>query len=324
MSDQPQVEAHGRADIRDDPSSPTWPLVVLVVLAAVGAMWLLLYPLNFDPLKVTDFLSERRIPRINTLSNVLLFTPLGVMLGWLAWRKHMWLAGVVAAVVLASLLSLLGEWLQMWLPDRQSSLTDVLANVAGAAIGAAMLRVVVRLLDSRYSAVVAWLAPRPAMCWTALTLLLILAAKAAPFDVSVETFYIRQTLYQTRDAGLPFNKVWHWLNAGAARPPLWSDAAARHELFAAGANAILMGVATLVFALAIRESLLRGHDRTNPAPYALILGCIFAIVAEASQGLVRSRVMDATDMAAGLNGVIVAAVGVGCVMALTTWRRRHR
>jgi glycopeptide antibiotics resistance protein len=294
-------------------------LFALALVAAMGALWLLLYPLDFQADPVTGFLSEHRIPRINTLSNVLLFVPLGAMCGWIAWRRQRWLVGIIVAIGVVAALSLLGEWLQVWLPDRQSSLTDVIANTLGGFIGAVGVRAVAPALDHRYAAIMHWLSPRPAMRWAMLILLAILAAKAAPFDVSVETFYIRQTLYQTRDAGLPFNQTWRAARADLS--PL-ADAKARRELLAATLNALLMAAATAAISLAIRESLARGHDRTNPAPYALILGCIFAVVAELSQGLVRSRVMDGTDIVAGLGGVLLAAIGVGVVMAVTMWRRR--
>lgn len=69
--------------------------------------------------------------------NIALFVPLG-------WGLHRTGRGLgvpprtllVAAVLAAALFSLLMETLQFWLPARYSSIVDVLANTAGALLGA--------------------------------------------------------------------------------------------------------------------------------------------------------------------------------------------
>jgi len=65
------------------------------------------------------------------LANILMFVPLGLLLTLLF--AHPW-----RGVVLALLLSAGAELAQFVLPSRHPSLRDVLANVAGAAIGAAI------------------------------------------------------------------------------------------------------------------------------------------------------------------------------------------
>jgi len=66
---------------------------------------------------------------IEFAANVVLFVPLGLLLTLLF--AHPW-----QGVVLALLLSAGAELAQFVIPSRQPSLRDVLANVAGAAIGA--------------------------------------------------------------------------------------------------------------------------------------------------------------------------------------------
>ena len=74
-------------------------------------------------------------PRI--LGAMLLFVPLGVCEGWLATlilRNHNWV--VVVVTIDAAILSLLGETAQVWLPGRDSSLLELLANTMGGLGGA--------------------------------------------------------------------------------------------------------------------------------------------------------------------------------------------
>lgn len=63
--------------------------------------------------------------------NVAFFVPLGIS-GWFAFRGR-WRA--VAAVLASAAISFLVEGLQGWLPGRVSSVTDLLSNTSGAAMG---------------------------------------------------------------------------------------------------------------------------------------------------------------------------------------------
>lgn len=80
-----------------------------------------------DDLHVTAFGSGW----LELLANILMFVPLGLLLTLVF--AHPW-----RGVVLALLLSAGAELAQFILPSRQPSLRDVFANVAGAAIGAAI------------------------------------------------------------------------------------------------------------------------------------------------------------------------------------------
>lgn len=68
---------------------------------------------------------------IEFLGNVAMFVPLGVLLT-LLMRRH-WLG-----VVIALLLSAAAELAQVFIPSREPSLRDVLANVLGAGVGAVL------------------------------------------------------------------------------------------------------------------------------------------------------------------------------------------
>ena len=131
-----------------------WLLTALAVYGLVAAMILL------APFSVTGLLDEfsrwvREDLQITAfgsgwlefVANILMFVPLGLLLTLLF--AHPW-----RGVVLALLLSGGAELAQFVLPSRQPSLRDVLANVAGAAIGAAIAWVFV-LRRRRRSAAIA-------------------------------------------------------------------------------------------------------------------------------------------------------------------------
>lgn len=68
---------------------------------------------------------------IEFVANIVMFVPLGLLLTLLT-RRH-WLG-----MVLALALSAAAELAQIVVPSRQPSLRDVVANVLGAAVGAAI------------------------------------------------------------------------------------------------------------------------------------------------------------------------------------------
>ena len=73
--------------------------------------------------------------------NVAVFVPLGWLLTQALWRTPMpapWAIGVATA--LAAILSLTVETFQYFIVTRYSSVVDVLANTAGASLGAAAVR----------------------------------------------------------------------------------------------------------------------------------------------------------------------------------------
>ncbi|MGF6823710.1 glycopeptide antibiotics resistance protein [Microbacterium sp. ZKA21] len=74
---------------------------------------------------------------IEFVTNILMFAPLGFLLTLLF--RHPW-----RGVLLALALSVGAELAQILIPSRQASPRDILANVLGAAIGAAFAWIVVR------------------------------------------------------------------------------------------------------------------------------------------------------------------------------------
>jgi len=100
----------------------------------------LIIPANFKPLNLTVLAVPHpfRFHRIDTVVNVLGFMPLGFLLcAYLEDGKHYSRKkAFVGAIILGAVTSLSIELLQVFLPSRDSSLLDVLNNIAGTTLGA--------------------------------------------------------------------------------------------------------------------------------------------------------------------------------------------
>jgi VanZ family protein len=132
-------------------------LVFLVtVLYSVGLGLMLFWPVHvdgegglIDPSWLLGVLGywgmspEVRYPLVEMAGNALMFVPLGAL--WIAWvRRPRWLS-VIAAMVIAVLVSVAAEYVQArYLPDRTFDPRDMVANTLGAGIGAAIALVAVR------------------------------------------------------------------------------------------------------------------------------------------------------------------------------------
>lgn len=84
-----------------------------------------------------------RYPLVEMAGNALMFVPLGAL--WIAWvRRPRWLS-VIAAMVIAVVVSVAAEYVQArYLPARTFDPRDMFANTLGAGIGAAITLVAVR------------------------------------------------------------------------------------------------------------------------------------------------------------------------------------
>jgi VanZ family protein len=102
----------------------------------------LIIPKFFQPLKLTLLEWPDRLNRpvvVDTVINIVGFIPLGLstylcMRSWARWNPS---RCIVTTIILGALVSLAIESLQALLPSRDSSLADLVTNIAGTAIGAA-------------------------------------------------------------------------------------------------------------------------------------------------------------------------------------------
>lgn len=133
----------------DKPRRRRWVLICLAAYATTVALVVLL-PVSYaaigraarEWLGTTLGVGGFGAGWIEFIANVLMFLPLGFLLALLF--RHPWYG-----VALALALSVAAELAQFVIPSRQPSLRDVLANAAGAALGAALAWVFVLRRDRR-------------------------------------------------------------------------------------------------------------------------------------------------------------------------------
>lgn len=121
-----------------------WPLWALAAYAALVGVILLAPGSPSDAVDtITAWLRDGlglsllRQGWVEFAGNIALFLPLGFLLS-VVWRRP-WVGVVVAVVV-----SIAAEVVQLALPARTASLRDVVANVAGAVIGATVAWLLLR------------------------------------------------------------------------------------------------------------------------------------------------------------------------------------
>lgn len=142
---------HGLQAVAGDPSRlpHVWAWTVLVCGLIVVAT-ATLYPFDFHVNRGSSVLvsarpfgtglNNRRLA-IDLLANVLLFVPVGFGVAAAArQRGPRKIAASAAALAVGFTLSLAVESLQMFLSDRSSSYSDLVANTAGALVGVSVFR----------------------------------------------------------------------------------------------------------------------------------------------------------------------------------------
>ena len=124
------------------PRRPVLVLLLVVYLAAVAAVTLTPGRSHTGSLGVVRtvlrWLDERGVPLrfevVEPLANVAMFVPFGVLVGLLLGLRRWW-----AVVLLGLATSATIETVQRVLPDRFSTVQDVVMNTLGAAVGVAVL-----------------------------------------------------------------------------------------------------------------------------------------------------------------------------------------
>ena len=131
--------------LETSPQSPSRPWSNRILIAAlVGIFFLTLYPFEFSlhtklPLGASPFFlgkAGKSDGPLDIVLNVLLFMPFGFALGaQLRSRGMSWLAALLYIWSVGALVSYGIEFLQIYIPARDSGWEDVFTNSAGAAIG---------------------------------------------------------------------------------------------------------------------------------------------------------------------------------------------
>jgi VanZ family protein len=236
-------------------------------------------------LPLNPFLSAatgQRVSIPDTVQNILLFLPFGV-LGVLSapararrWRR------VVMVTILGAALSVAVETLQLFTADRVSSLSDVATNTIGACLGAIAANSVGRLADSalyfaRERGLTENTAFRPLLAVT----LLVAVAAWEPFDVTLELGTVAS-------------------KAHALARDVWQAGVLTDE-----------GIAFIHYALfgVALSQWLEALGRPRVGLTSLAIGSLIALGLEASQIAITSRMPGLEDALVRAAGV---ALGVAC------------
>lgn len=283
-------------------------LLAWVAFIAYGS-WV---PLNFqprDPVSIWVALwqwtpdAAMQAQRLDTAVNVLLMMPLGFGLALLWLRPGM---GVVAHVVRLGIvllvlpLSLLVEWGQGFLPGRNASLGDVLAQTTGTVLGLGLYGAFGPRARQRLAAVGAALDARSrAVQALHLYLLGLLLFALMPLDLTLDLGELYRKWREGRVVLMPF---------GALRAPV---SEALYEVF----TDVLLWVPV---------GALWAMDATRrPVWVVVVRAVLLATAIEGAQLLVLSRVSDATDVVMSAAGACLGAVGVPRLAAALAGDRRQ-
>jgi VanZ family protein len=233
--------------------------------------------------------------RGNFAANSVMFVPFGffaagALIGDRA-RAARWLATVVVVGVASVLLSVIIEALQVFVPGRTPSLTDVYAQAIGTAVGLAGWRLLgrdARRLFGTYATGHRGALETALLGYALIQVFLLLE----PFRVSVDLGWLAS---KYRAGGIVFNPLHSPTLNWELLPAMLAD-----FLLAApvGALAVVGGT---------------GRTARRSAAMALLLGAAFFTAGELAQVFVRGRTADVVDLSANLLGMsagVFAAVGL--------------
>ncbi len=141
--------------------------------------------------------SERAI--LNVVSNIALFVPLGIALEWTLRRRRCRAPlAFVGAISGALVLSGGVEWMQAYSPSRVSSWVDFVANVSGAAMGAALASTARRAIPLLFTRIVLALRKDPGEVLVKGYVLLLIGFAVMPLTVAVDGVRMREVLRGAR------------------------------------------------------------------------------------------------------------------------------
>jgi VanZ family protein len=113
-----------------------------------GSMPELIIPARFSVLRKVPLIRSFKLHRSDlkdAVINILGFVPFGLLVSaYLRWNQLSGRKAAIFAVIVGGVTSLLIEWLQVYLPSRDSSLLDLINNMIGSGLGAVLLSWLVR------------------------------------------------------------------------------------------------------------------------------------------------------------------------------------
>jgi VanZ family protein len=228
--------------------------------------------------------------RRELLVNVVLYVPLGLLFAayWAVGRNSSRISAVVKATFLAAATSAAVESTQLFLPSRETQITDVVANTAGGMIGACLGAALGGAFWLRVNRRLPWFWQRRPLTLAAAVMLLFLVIDAwSPLYPVFTLSELRQNLASSHFAlsdGLAQHTWHHWL-------------VARIGVFA-------------VFAVLLGACFQRRELRSWVL--GAVIATAFAAVAESGKPFVEDREANSvnvfTSAAGALTGMILSAI----------------
>jgi glycopeptide antibiotics resistance protein len=131
----------------------------------------------------------------DTVANIFLYVPVGVFLHWTIWRVVRRRAPAFPiAVALAAAMSVSVEWVQAYSPARVSSMIDLIANVLGAAIGAAVSGMVRASFPKLVGATILEVHAQPRTAMLRAYCLMLVVFAAIPFSFSFDSIRLKKAV----------------------------------------------------------------------------------------------------------------------------------
>jgi len=237
----------------------------------------------------------------DVVTNVLIYMPIGVALILRQPQNRRRLTAVAAATVVGTLVSMLAETLQTGIAIRVASLTDVLLNSFGTAIGAGMGLIIGRWGRTSLGLVQSHLRNRPLSTLGGVLAISLFAYHLAPFDFVTDSASLHRSFARA-----------DWSFASASSLGAVAQVAAAVWFFVLG----------YFLAFGKRET---GHRAIEAAVLAVRDGVIVVGTIELMQLFTSSHVFEALDIV--LRSVAVVGGGVAAIFLIdvptgSRWRRR--
>lgn len=257
---------------------------ILAALMVAGVIYGTLVPFNFEFAGPWRWRLPLMRPQPgDTLANVLVYVPVGILLRLLLRRRGSWAIVECTATVLAALgISYSAEFLQQWLPGRVPTITDTASNVLGAFIGALAAPTAQRGIRWFHAWLYQAMQTTPFTALAGLLGACICAYALAPFDIHPTPTHVLSRLDH-------LHASWQ---AGLMSPPELSPPALLNKWVAAGA----CGTLAFLLTMAARE---KGRSRLTSAYAGLLRSCGLVVLLETVQLFTVSHVADFGDLARG-------------------------
>jgi len=262
-----------------------------------------LVPLDFHSLPLDEawrrfetmpFLRLGVASRADWIANGVLYFPIGFLSAWHLLRRNWWLtAAALVATALGVALAFGVEFAQVFFPARTVSLNDVMAECIGSVVGA-IVAVVFPGRGSFQPAALNLAGPWVRHHVLHLYLVAYVAFCLFPYDLLISRVELQQKLA---------SDLWGWWLAGSSQRALVTVLQLAIEVALTAPLGVLLGQ---------RADNGRSVPRWGRAAF---IGLVFGLAVEGAQLLIASGTTQ---------GASVLTRGLGALLGLALWQRRHR